>query len=162
MARWSEMSWWSAKNFDERQLRVRGDVFLHGLVEALVLMAVLLAVPRGWAPLGYLSMLAVMAVVMAVAAELIWRGAYFPMGPRGEQMHGYVWLTGWLFALMLVVMVVFGVTKGPGLVAGGALTYQGALVLLYLMLCTVPLMHWLADRRDTRQERVEALADEAA
>ena len=162
MARWSEMSWWSARNFDERQLRVRGDVFLHGLIEALVLMAVLLAVPRGWAPSLYPSLIAAVAVVIAASVEMIWRGAYLPLGRRGERMRRFWRVVGAVYAVILVLYVVAAVVGDGGLWSDGALTGAGAFAVLYLLICVIPLMLLLADRRDARLARAEALADEPA
>ena len=156
------MSWWSSRGFDERQLRVRGDIYLHGLVEAAVLMAVLVAVPRGWAPFPYPSVIAVIAVVAAVSAELIWRGAYLAMGPRGDRVRRTWRILGVVYGVLLVLFVVGTATGDNGLWSAGALTSTGASAATYLIFCVIPVTLFLADRRDARLARADELVDEAA
>jgi|GEM_PF-6167681 len=155
------MSWWSSRGFDERQLRVRGDIYLHGLVEAVVLMAVLVAVPRGWAPFPYPSAIALVAVVVAASVEMIWRGAFLAMGPRGDRVRRMWRILGVVYGLLLVLFIVGAVTGDNGFWSAGALTGTGALAVMYLIFCVIPVTLFLADRRDARLARADELVDEA-
>jgi len=104
---------YSAKEFDERQLLIRGQVFWHGLLVAVVLLvvnAVLQVNGVMWASGFAQNILIVLAIVAVVATEAILRGSFF--GRRQNR-----WLVIAIFGIVGLAMI--------GLHTSGALETVG-------------------------------------
>jgi hypothetical protein len=146
----------SDRYFDERQLRVRGDIFRHGWFVCMALIAGVAVVSSVW-PLWlswpFAALLIITCSAVVVSVEAIWRGAYLPLGPRGTRMRRMWNVLGLGYAIAVVALVVASIWSRGWLVTGGALTDNGVALVCYLMFLAIPAAIFLASRRDDRAAR---------
>jgi len=74
-----------AKQFDERQLRIRGQIFFHGFLVALALLLINAFLQDNaivWANAFDQNIMIIMVTVMTVSIEAILRGAFFWTAPK--------------------------------------------------------------------------------
>jgi hypothetical protein len=121
------------KQFDERQLQIRGQIFFHGLmvIFALVLINGFLQDNMiAWASGFNQSLLIIIATVMAVSIEAILRGAFF--GRR--QTH---WPMVGIYGACAAVIIIFYAVRflnGAAFLDAGGLSDYGANFATGLML----------------------------
>ncbi|MDR1131773.1 MAG: hypothetical protein LBL15_05090 [Oscillospiraceae bacterium] len=145
--------------FDERQLKIRGQVFFHGLISALALVlfnAFLQDDGMIWASPFYQNLLIFMAVVTVVSIDAILRGVYFGQRKRP-------WLQIGFFGILSVVLTGFclrDLLQGAALTENAGLTGKGASLVFDSMFVAITLIgaiKALAEKHknDAQQEMLE-------
>ena len=136
--------------FDERQLQIRGKVYFHGFVTALILLllnAFLQDMGVVWASGYNQNFLIVMLTITVTGIESILRGAYFVRGKSRNMIIG-------LFAFLSLVLIAFNIKhliRGEALITGGVLTDNGfslALAIMFTLLTIVAIAKEIVERRE--------------
>jgi len=112
------------KFFDERQLKIRGEVFFHGLIAAFALLlinALLQGLDIVWASGFHQNIIIFFFTGMVVIIEAILRDAFFGMG----QMRWPIIGAFGVLSAVLIYGVVHSFAQGNALVEAGALTHHG-------------------------------------
>ena len=120
------------KYFDERQLKIRGEVFFHGLIAALALLlinALLNALDIVWASGFHQNIVMLGIVVMVVIIEAILRDVFFGMGQLTWPIIGAYVVGAAVFIYSFVTSFMLGNT----LVYDGMLTNHGLMGLVMIM-----------------------------
>ena len=141
------------KQFDERQLQIRGQIFFHGLLVILVMMLIngfLQANTIAWANGFDQNILIIIATVMVVSIEAILRGAFF--GQR--QTH---WPMIGIYGICAAVIVVFYAVRfiqGASFLEDGGLSNYGANFTMGFMLAITTIIGICKELSD-RHEKPE-------
>ena len=122
------------RGFDERQLKIRGEIFFHGLMTALTLLLVnafFLGMDVHWASGFQQNILIIIFTGMVLIVEAILRDAFFGMGQMRWPIIG-------AFGVVAMVLLVLGLGhafQGGLLAEGGRLTEYG----FYLVYAVMPI-----------------------
>jgi len=133
-----------AKQFDERQLLIRGQVFWHGLLVAVGLLvgnAFLQAVNVVWATGFTQNVFIVLATAAVVASEAILRGAFF----RRRQNRWVMIAVYGVVGLSMIGLHTSGALKTVGLPRSDHVAYVVAGV-LFCCIAAAGLFKELAER----------------
>jgi len=121
-----------SRDFDERQLQIRGEIFFHGLITALALLlinALLLGNNIVWATGFQQNIVIIVLIGMVVIIKAILRDAFFGMG----QMRWPIIGTFGVVSLVLLAWGVGSVVYGNALFSEGMLTDTGFLLASAIM-----------------------------
>jgi hypothetical protein len=124
------------KQYDERQLQVRGQVFFHGFFVAVVLLllnAFLQSNDIVWASPFNQNILIVAALVAVVSIELILRGAYFGQHKRPWVLIG---LFG-ILSVLLAVSLIIDFVQGEAFIDGAGLSEHCATAVFAAVFITI-------------------------
>lgn len=139
--------------FDERQLHIRGEVFFHGFITALVLLllnAFLHSVNVVWASGFHQNILVMMLISTITGIEAILRGAYFG---RGKSRWMVIGVFG-LLSLVLIVLNVQHIAQGEVLLESGMLTDNGFSLALVIMFTSITIIS-IAKELIEKHEKIE-------
>ena len=138
-------------DFDERQMQIRGQVFFHGFILALVLLlinAVLQSNGVVWAS-GFHQNVILMVLISTVAAlEAIIRGVYFGNGKTRWTILG----TFGLLSIFLWVLNIQHIIQGSSVFEDRALTSNGFSVALAIMFSLTTVVGLIVEIRDKRKD----------
>jgi hypothetical protein len=139
--------------FDERQLIIRGQAFLHGFITAIVLLlanAFLLRSGIVWASGFYQNILIMMLTLTVFSVEATLRGVYFGKGERRWMIVGIFLIV----ALVLWVMGILHVYQGSITFENGGLTRYGSsfiIATLFTIMAVTGIVKEIHERRKERQ-----------
>ena len=138
--------------FDERQIQLRGQIFLHGYVLALTLILLNAFLQDNgivWADPFYQNLLIFVASITLVSIEFIVRGVYF--GQRKTP-----WPQIYLFGALSLVLTFFclnDLIQGAALVENTGLSDRGAVLVfdaMFIATALVALIHTVRERRKNK------------
>ena len=138
-------------NFDERQLRIRGDIFKHGfiLIIGLILIhAFLLSNDIIWAEASWASILLMFFAVTVCSVEMIIRDVYTGIGKRTDIM---LYLMGAL-SLVLIVLLIIHIIRGEFVFWNGILVEDGVNTVFAIFISTIFLAFLFKKRLDKRND----------
>ena len=141
------------KQFDERQIQIRGKVFFHGFITAVALLlinAFFQSYDVIWASGFHQNVLILMAIVTVVSVESILRGAYFDSEPRRRMVIGIFGI----ISLILLAFSVFHIIQGEALIENGRLTDNGfslAFAVMVTAITLVGIVNELIERRKSEE-----------
>jgi len=121
-----------SRDFDERQLQIRGEIFFHGLITALALLlinALLLGNNIVWATGFQQNIIIIVLIGMVVIIKAILRDAFFGMG----QMRWPIIGTFGVISLVLLAWGIGSVVYGNALFSDQMLTDTGFLLVSAIM-----------------------------
>ncbi|MDR1387212.1 MAG: hypothetical protein LBJ44_06420 [Propionibacteriaceae bacterium] len=144
-------------NYDERQLRLRGDCFMHGFVVmcALCILQVFLSRPDShWSP-GPMGVLSLLIGLSVVTVEMIARGAYFGLKPSSRPAVAILLVLA--SAVLWVVAIVH--LLADQVWSGGGLTETGYALIDAIVFTSVPIaIAFKAGLERRRSDEDEAIA----
>jgi hypothetical protein len=126
----------NTKQYDERQVQVRGQVFFHGFIVALALLmlnAFLQGLEIVWASPFNQNILICLVMITVASIELIIRGAYF-----GRQKSHWVFIC--LFgvtSIALAVSCLISFAQGADLITSSGLSQKGAYLIWSVMFIAI-------------------------
>ncbi|MCL2081092.1 MAG: hypothetical protein FWH16_03225 [Oscillospiraceae bacterium] len=136
--------------FDERQLYIRGQVFFHGFISALLLLlfnAFLHSMGVVWAS-GFHQNITIMALTSTIAStEAILRGAYFG---KGKSRWTVIAVFGSL-SLMLWILNIQHILQGSAVLENGSLTQDGFSLILAALFSLTALLGLLKELMERRK-----------
>jgi hypothetical protein len=122
----------NAKEFDERQLYIRGKVFFHGMITSLILLlinALLHSFGIVWANGFHQNVLIVTITATVISVEAILRDAYFGIGDTRKPI-----IAIFSFAsLILIIFIVRDIVQGNSFFENGQLTSNGFSLIFNIM-----------------------------
>ena len=145
------------RTFDERQLQIRGDIFMHGCITtiaALLLNAGISSLDIFWANVFQQNILILVLIITVISIEFHMRGVYFGRGiPRMPILA--------VIGLCVLVMATFTImhfAQGAAFAMDGQLTDEGFAVLICVMFalnigCGIAALLRHLREENTREER---------
>jgi len=143
------------KQFDERQLHIRGQVFRHGMLTAIALLLINAFLQGNnvvWASGFHQNILILTAILAVFSVEAILRGAYFATG----QIRGIIIGILAVCMLLLAFFNVRDILQGAVLLENNALTDNGFSVACLVMHATITIagaIKWLGENEKMKNKR---------
>lgn len=140
--------------FDERQLWIRGNIFMRIIFYYVVLLlanAWLADNNIFWAGGFYTNLLILITPIAAGSVEMIWRGVYFSHTAKSSAI--FMTIMGIVVAIGLTFSIVH-IAQGETLVADSILTEEGAsliLFLLFLIIVGSSAAKWIIESRRAKK-----------
>lgn len=139
------------QKFDERQLKIRGDVFKHAFILLLALtLGNSLAHSLGfnWAEPVWTGILTAVVCIAVCSVELILRGAYLVEHTSQRAVPYLLGLSG----LFLLIMSSIHFATGAVVFNGGGLSEESVHFIMALCFLSIGLSYIVKERRDKREE----------
>ena len=127
------------KQFDERQMQIRGKIFFRGFITAVALLlinAFLQSYDVVWASGFHQNILILMVAVTVVSVESILRGAYFD----SEQRHRIVIVIFGILSLVLLFFSMRHMINGDAFIDNNILTDNGFSLAFAIMTVTITIV----------------------
>jgi hypothetical protein len=140
------------KQFDERQVQVRGQVFFHGFLVAMALLLLNAALQGSgivWASPFNQNILIFVAIVTVVSIESILRSVYF-----GQ--HKRPWVIIGLFgsiSVMLALSCVADLARGAAFIDGSGLSGKGSFLVFAMMFIAIDVAACIKTIKERRKDK---------
>jgi len=138
-------------DFDERQMQIRGQVFFHGFIAALVLLLINAALQSNgvvWASGFHQNVILMVFISTITAIEATIRGVYFGNGKTR-------WIILGMFGLLSIFLWVLNIQhiiQGSSLFEDRTLTSNGFSVALAIMFSLTTVVGLIIELRDKRKD----------